>query len=237
MRSSWRSATEPEPEPERVQSTQQMGFEPIAACVAKFRGRPPPDLGEFALVRMQGLPDATGEGEPEADVHVPRRGRTHGLGHREEEWPVPERRVELRRDAEFFDGLAPDGAERMLAGLDIGFSRRKMSSVPSSPARCDRLLRDTCPGRTATLGLMPVEVLAGGRLCVIGEEQALLAPNAEGFSPQKTHRSPQLLSTFRANTFCPTRAAARITCSVCFSDQTPSLARWTIYGLLDALCS
>ena len=122
---------------------------------------------------------------------------------------------------------------------------------------------------------MPVEVLAGGRQCVIGEEQALkhrrpsvilpgqgvfadgfgqgsgnvdlqhwadgqqalLAPNAEGFSPQKTHRSPQLLSTFRANTFCPTQAAARITCSVCFSDQTPSLARWTIYGLLDALCS
>jgi hypothetical protein len=43
-----------------------------------------------------------------------------------------------------------------------------------------------------------------------------LAPNAEGFRPQKTHRWPQLLSTFRANTCCPTRAAARIICSVCF---------------------
>ena len=93
--------------PERVQSTEQVGFEPIAGCVPKFRGRPPPDLGEFALVRTQGLPDATDEGEPEADVHVPRRGRPHGLGHREEERPVPEHRVELRRDAEFFDGLAP----------------------------------------------------------------------------------------------------------------------------------
>ena len=58
-----------------------------------------------------------------------------------------------------------------------------------------------------------------------------LAPNAEGFNPQKTHRWPQLLSTFRANTCCPTRAAAWIICSVCFSDQTPSPARWAICSL------
>ena len=53
----------------------------------------------------------------------------------------------------------------------------------------------------------------------------------EGFSPQKTHRLPQLLSTSTANTCCPTRAAARIICSVCFSDQTPSLERWAICSL------
>ena len=37
------------------------------------------------------LPHATGEGEPQADVYMPHRGRTHGLGHREEEQPAPER--------------------------------------------------------------------------------------------------------------------------------------------------
>jgi hypothetical protein len=31
-----------------------------------------------------------------------------------------------------------------------------------------------------------------------------LAPNGKGFRPQKTHRCPPLLSTFRANTCCPT---------------------------------
>jgi hypothetical protein len=61
---------------------------------------------------------------------VPRRGRTHGLGHHEEEWPVPERRVELRHDAEFFDGLAPDGAERMLAGLYMPSARQPQAGQP-----------------------------------------------------------------------------------------------------------
>ena len=72
-------------EPERVQSAQDVRLEPVQARVAKFGGRPPPDLGEFARVRTQGLPHATGEGEPQADVHMPRRGRTYGLGHRKEE--------------------------------------------------------------------------------------------------------------------------------------------------------
>jgi hypothetical protein len=107
-----------------------VGFEPVEVCVAQFRDRPPPDLGEFALVRMQGLPDATGEGEPEADVHVPRRGRTRGFGHREEEGFVLESRVELRGDAEFFGGLAPNGAERMLAGLDVPSRRQPEAGQP-----------------------------------------------------------------------------------------------------------
>ena len=54
------------------------------------------------------------------------------------------------------------------------------------------------------------------------------AENAEGFSPQKTHRWPQLLSTFKANTCWPTRAAARRIGSVSVSDQMPSLARRAI---------
>jgi hypothetical protein len=92
--------------PERVQRAQQVGFEPIKISVAQFRDGPPPDLGEFALVRMHGLSSASCEGEPEADVHVPHRGRTHSLGHREEERPFGEHRVELGADAEFLDGLA-----------------------------------------------------------------------------------------------------------------------------------
>ena len=43
-------------EPERVQSAEQVRFEPSAARVAKFGGRPPLDLDEFTLVRTQGLP-------------------------------------------------------------------------------------------------------------------------------------------------------------------------------------
>jgi hypothetical protein len=42
-----------------------VGFELVEVLVAQFRDRPPPDLSEFALIRMQGLPDAAGEGEPE----------------------------------------------------------------------------------------------------------------------------------------------------------------------------
>jgi hypothetical protein len=112
---------------------------PMTAAVSPPRQRPAPSrvkplarlaLAGVAPVRMQGLPDATGESGPEADVHVPRRGRTHGLGHREEERPVPEHRVELRRDAEFFDGLAPDGAERMLAGLDMPSGRQPQAGQP-----------------------------------------------------------------------------------------------------------
>ena len=41
-----------------------MGFETVQVRVAQFGGRPPPDLGELALVRKQGLAHATGEGKP-----------------------------------------------------------------------------------------------------------------------------------------------------------------------------
>ena len=110
--------------------------------MAQFGGRPPPDLGEFALVRTQGLPQATGEGEPQADVHVPRRGRTHGLGHREEERLIPERRVGLCGDAEFLDGLAPDGVEGMLAGLDMPSGRQPQAGSLSRTLGC--LIALTC---------------------------------------------------------------------------------------------
>ena len=63
-------------EPERVQSAEQVGFEPIAVCVPKLRDRPPPDLDEFALVRMQGLPDAT-----------ERPWKTHAKGERSRSGP------------------------------------------------------------------------------------------------------------------------------------------------------
>jgi hypothetical protein len=53
-----------EAEPERVQCAYQVGFELIEVSVAQFRDGPPPDLGEFALVRMQGLSGASGEGGP-----------------------------------------------------------------------------------------------------------------------------------------------------------------------------
>ena len=43
-------------EPESVQSAQDVRLEPDRARVAKFGGRPPPDLGEFARVRTQGCP-------------------------------------------------------------------------------------------------------------------------------------------------------------------------------------
>ena len=79
---------------------------------------------------MHGLPDATGQGEPEADVHMPHRGRPHRLGHREEERLVPGRRVKLRGNAEFFGGLAPDGAERMLARLDMPSGRQPQAGQP-----------------------------------------------------------------------------------------------------------
>src|SRR5260370_32096092 len=49
-----------------------------------------------------------------------------------------------------------------------------------------------------------------------------LAPNDPGFSPQNTHRPSQLASTFRANTCCPTLAAASRIRSVCCSVQVPS---------------
>lgn len=107
-----------------------MGFEPAKGRLAQFRNRPPPDLGEFALVRTQGLPDMTGEGEPEADVNMPRRERAHGLGHREEKRPVLGRRVGLRDDAELFDGLPPDGVERMLARLDMPSGRQPQAGQP-----------------------------------------------------------------------------------------------------------
>ena len=106
------------PEPEHVQRAQQVRVEPAEVGTAQFRDRPPTDPGEFTLIRLQGLPNTPGQGEPEADVHVPQRRRPHGLGHREEERPVPERRVELRGNAEFFDHLPPDRVKRMLAGLD-----------------------------------------------------------------------------------------------------------------------
>jgi hypothetical protein len=54
---------------------------------------------------------------------VPRRGRAHGLGHREEERLAPERRVGRRGNTEFFDGLAPNGLERVLARLDMPSGR------------------------------------------------------------------------------------------------------------------
>lgn len=107
-----------------------MGFAPIEAGAAQFRDCPPPDLDEFAPIRMQRLPDASGEGEPEADVGMPHRGRTRGLGHREKERPVPERRVEMRRNAEFFDGLTPNSIERMLAGLDMASGRQPQARQP-----------------------------------------------------------------------------------------------------------
>jgi len=94
----------------------------MRAGAAQFRDRSPPDPGEFALVRMQGLPDAASQGEPEADVHMPHRGRPYRLGHGEEERLVPGRRVKLPGNAEFLGGLAPDGAERMLARLELPWS-------------------------------------------------------------------------------------------------------------------
>ena len=36
-----------------------------------------------------------------------------------------------------------------------------------------------------------------------------LATPGDGFKPQKTHRRPQLVSTFNAKTCCPTREAVR----------------------------
>ena len=58
-----------------------------------------------------------------------------------------------------------------------------------------------------------------------------LAPNDPGFSPQNTHRPPQLASTFRANTCCPTLAAASRMRSVCCSVQVPSAAALAIWSL------
>ena len=93
-----------------------MGFEPIEVDLTQFRHRPPPDLDELARVRVQDLPGGSGEGEPEADVDMAHRGRPHRLGHREEEGPVPEFRVGLGGNAEFFHRLAPDSVEGVLAG-------------------------------------------------------------------------------------------------------------------------
>jgi hypothetical protein len=72
---------------------------------------------------------------------VPQRRRPHGLGHREEERPVPERRVELRGNAEFFDHLPPDRVKRMLAGLDMPSGRQPQ-------ARQAVITQQHAPGRT-----------------------------------------------------------------------------------------
>jgi len=42
----------------------------------------------------------------------------------------PEHRVGLRGDAEFFDGLAADGLERMLTGLDMPSGRQPQAGQP-----------------------------------------------------------------------------------------------------------
>jgi hypothetical protein len=54
----------------------------------------------------------------------------------------------------------------------------------------------------------PTELSFHGLMCPASS--ILLATPGDGFKPQKTHRRPQLVSTFNANTCCPTRAAARM---------------------------
>jgi hypothetical protein len=96
-----------------------VGLEAREAGAVELGWGPPADLGELALIWLQGLADVAGQGEPKADVHMPRCGRADGFGHREEERPVAERRVGYGSDAQLFDNLAVDGSERVLAGLDV----------------------------------------------------------------------------------------------------------------------
>lgn len=107
-----------------------MGVEARGVRAAEFRDRPPADPGELALVRAEGLAGFAGQGEPEADVHVPRLWRAHGLRHREEERPAGERRVWPRGYAELFRGLAADGGVRVLAGLDVAAGWQPQAGQP-----------------------------------------------------------------------------------------------------------
>ena len=68
----------------------------------------------------------------------------------------------------------------------------------------------------------PAELSFHGLMCPASS--ILLATPGDGFKPQKTHRRPQLASTFNAKTCCPTRAAARMIRSVSRSGQSPSAA-------------
>jgi hypothetical protein len=131
--------------------------------------------------RIRAGPDARAarrdwRGRTRGDVHVPRRGRTDGLAHREKERLVLERRVEWRGNAEFFGRLAPDGVERMLAGLDVSSGRQPQAGQPV-------VAEQHAPGLPVAGGLRvaalpPVDkaevVLSAGRILTVA--RALTVP-------------------------------------------------------------
>ena len=111
---------------ERVQSTQQMGFD--RPPPASRTGRPPPDLGEFALVRIQGLSTRPARANERLSSRAASSADPRS-GHR--------RKNGLSRNAASscavtlsFRRPRADGAEGMLARLDMPSGRRPQAGQP-----------------------------------------------------------------------------------------------------------